>query len=244
VSGRTFLAARWSYLALVTYEVDPALVRAYAHPACEPESRDGRALVSLVGFLFEDCRVLGIHWPGYTRFPEVNLRFYVRHRQERGVGFVRELVPQRLVAFLARTLYNEPYADVPGLSGVVTEEDAAVRVRYAIPDSGRIHRLEVRAEPHASVPPEESLEQALKEQRWGFGRGRRGELIRYEVRHPPWEVFPVRDVVLDVDYGRLYGPDWACLDRERPLSVILARGSAVEVSPPRFERPATQRQSE
>lgn len=54
MSGRTFLTARWSYLALLTYGVDPALVRRYAHSACEPECRDGRALVSLVAFLFED----------------------------------------------------------------------------------------------------------------------------------------------------------------------------------------------
>jgi hypothetical protein len=211
MSGHPFLTARWSYLALVTYGVDPALVQRYAHPACEPERRDGRALVSFVAFLFEDCRVLGIRWPGSTRFPEVNLRFYVRHGGERGVGFVRELVPQRLVAFLARALYNEPYAAAPGLSGGVAEEDGGVCVRYAIPDGRRVHRLEVRAERNARVPPEGSLEHALKEQRWGFGRGRRGELIRYEVRHAAWEISPVRDV-------------------------ILARGSPVEVSRPTVER--------
>ena len=34
---------------------------------------------------------------------------YVRHDGDRGVCFIREYVPGRLVAKLARLIYNEPY---------------------------------------------------------------------------------------------------------------------------------------
>src|SRR5262249_58326885 len=78
-------------------------------PGLELDRRDGRAFASLVAFDFLDTRVLGVPWPGYRNFPEVNLRFYVRRGGERGVVFVREFVPARLVAWLARQIYNEPY---------------------------------------------------------------------------------------------------------------------------------------
>src|SRR3954469_20731239 len=105
-----FLTARWSNLCLLTYAVPPALLEPRLPPGLDLDLRDGQAFVSLVAFDFLDTRVLGVPWPGFRNFPEINLRFYARRGDERGVVFVREWVPQRLVAWLARTLYNEPYA--------------------------------------------------------------------------------------------------------------------------------------
>ena len=53
--------------------------------------------------------MLGIPLPFHRNFEEVNLRFYVRSVEKRGVVFVQELVPKRAVAFLANALYNEHY---------------------------------------------------------------------------------------------------------------------------------------
>ena len=50
-------------------------------------------------------------------FEEVNLRFYVRRKSadtwQRGVVFIRELVPRRVIALVARTFYGENYIAVP-----------------------------------------------------------------------------------------------------------------------------------
>src|SRR3954464_3011883 len=105
----SFLTARWSNLCLLTYAAPPALLEPRLPPGLALDLRDGQAFVSLVAFDFLDTRVLGVRWPGYRNFPEINLRFYVRHGADRGVVFIREFVPARLVAFLAKTLYGEPY---------------------------------------------------------------------------------------------------------------------------------------
>src|SRR5688572_22928209 len=78
----------------------------------------GRCLVSVVGFRFLDTRVLGVPVPGHRDFDEVNLRFYVRRAHDdgalrRGVTFVREIVPRRAIALVARATYNEPYCTLP-----------------------------------------------------------------------------------------------------------------------------------
>src|SRR3954471_19004784 len=115
----SFLTARWSNLCLLTYAVPPALLEPRLPRGLSLDLRDGQAFVSLVAFDFLDTRVLGVPWPGYRNFPEINLRFYVRHREERGVVFVREFVPRRLVAFLARAIYGEPYVAARMTSQIV-----------------------------------------------------------------------------------------------------------------------------
>ena len=46
----------------------------------------------------------------HSNFEEVNLRFYVRRQEgsevRRGVVFIREMVPRRAIAFVARTFYK------------------------------------------------------------------------------------------------------------------------------------------
>src|SRR3954466_2077062 len=103
-----FLTAEWRNLCLFTYALEPARLEPYLPPGCTLDTKDGRAFVSLVGFEFARTRVLGVSWPGYRAFPEINLRFYVRHGDTRGVSFIGEIVPKRFIAWLARSLYNEP----------------------------------------------------------------------------------------------------------------------------------------
>src|SRR5438034_10710429 len=104
---RPFLTAKWHNLFLATYAVPPALLEKRLPRGLSLDLRDGQAFVSLVAFEFLDTRVLGVGWPGFRNFGELNLRFYVRHGGERGVVFLREFVPQRFVAWVARGLCND-----------------------------------------------------------------------------------------------------------------------------------------
>ncbi|MEA5616059.1 DUF2071 domain-containing protein, partial [Nodularia spumigena] len=112
---RVFLTAEWRDLIIASYAVDPVLLEERLPPGLELDLFEGRAVCSLVGFRFLNTRVLGVMWPGYVNFPEINLRFYVREvggrgGEKRGVVFVRELVTSGFVASVARGLYNEPYS--------------------------------------------------------------------------------------------------------------------------------------
>ena len=122
-----FLTAEWRWLAMANYPVEPALLLPRVPPGLELDLFDGLALVSLVGFRFLRTRLLGVPIPFHRDFDEVNLRFYVRRRMEdgwrRGVVFVRELVPRRALAAVARLAYGEPYS--------------AVRMDHAIDAEGR-----------------------------------------------------------------------------------------------------------
>jgi uncharacterized protein len=103
-----FLRAEWRRLCLLTYAVDPACLWPHLPPGLELDLREGRAFVSLVAFDFLRTRVLGVGWPGYRDFPEINLRFYVRQGSRRGVAFIREYVPRRLIAWTAAPSTTSP----------------------------------------------------------------------------------------------------------------------------------------
>jgi uncharacterized protein YqjF (DUF2071 family) len=78
---------------------------------------DGKYLVSIVGLQFRDIRVLGVPVPFYRSYPQVNLRFYVRRRAEGqwypGVVFIKQIVPRKLVALVARRAYQEKFIATP-----------------------------------------------------------------------------------------------------------------------------------
>jgi uncharacterized protein len=235
----SFLTARWTNVLLATFVVPPDLLSPRLPPGLELDLRDGHAFASLVCFDFLDTRVLGIPWPGFRNFSEVNLRFYVRHGDERGVVFVREFVPQRLVAWMARTLYNEPYLATTMSSSVVDEPDR-IRVEHRLTFAGRTHTMSVVGGKPAYVPGPASAETFFKEHHWGYGETRRARTLRYHVWHPVWAVYPVRDVHIDLDWNTVYGPEWAALQGATPVSTVLAVGSSIAVYPrgklPIFER--------
>ena len=70
-----FLTARWSNLVLLNYAVPDSVLLPYLPRGIELDRRDGQAFASLVAFDFLDTRVLGVAWPGFRSFAEMNLRF-------------------------------------------------------------------------------------------------------------------------------------------------------------------------
>lgn len=225
-----FLTARWQRLLNLTYAVDPTLLEPHVPSGVTLDVQDGRAFASLVAFDFLDTKVFGIPWPGFRNFPELNLRFYVKDGEERGVVFIREYVPQRWVAFLARAFYSEPYAAAPMTSRFEEAEDE-VRYRLELELAGRRHAFEARAGAEVFTPASDSTEHYFKEHNWGWGTDRRGRTLKYRVEHPVWEVWPLREWSADADFGALYGPEWGFLAEAEPFSALLAVGSAVKVFP-------------
>src|SRR6185295_4061969 len=115
--GRTFLTAEWRYLAMLNYEIDPAVLSPLVPRGTELGRWNGKTFVSMVGFLFLNTRVMVLSIPFHCDFEEINLRCYVRHRAadgwRRGVVFVKEIVPRAAIAWTARWLYDENYVALP-----------------------------------------------------------------------------------------------------------------------------------
>lgn len=232
--SRTFLTARWRQLAMLNYVVDPGLLAARVPRGTELDFWQGRTYLSVVGFLFEDTRVLGLPIPFHRNFEEVNLRFYVRRPSadgwKRAVSFVKEIVPRAAIAWTARALYNEPYVAWPMSHRVEAATDGAARVEYGWRGAGADHRLAVTTEA-APAPLEPGSEaEFIAEHYWGYTAQRDGGTVEYEVRHPPWRAAAATTASLECDVARVYGPEFVAPLSGPPSSAFLAEGSAVSVS--------------
>src|SRR5437660_12067381 len=130
---RPFLTANWRYLAMLNFVVDPKIVAPLVPPGTELDFENGETFLSVVGFLFLDTRLLGLSIPLHRDFEEVNLRFYVRKKSadtwRRGVVFVREMVPRRAIALVARAFYGERYLALP-MKHDIEHFDLKLNVEY------------------------------------------------------------------------------------------------------------------
>jgi uncharacterized protein len=222
---------------MLNFEVSPALLEPLVPGGVEIDRWRGRLFVSVVGFLFRDTRVLGVPVPWHRSFEEVNLRFYVRRHAgndvRRGVVFVRELVPKRAIALVARMLYNEPYRAVPmrhriesRAAGDVVEREFAWRVD----DSWARVFATTSGSPRALEP--DSEEEFITEHYWGYTRQRDGGTIEYRVDHPRWNVWTATDARLEGHVASIYGEAFAAALTGAPASAFVADGSAVTVYAP------------
>jgi hypothetical protein len=221
---------------MLNYEIDPALLRPLV-PACtELDPWDGRHFVSLVGFRFLDTRVLGLAIPFHRNFDEVNLRFYVRRRGRegwrRGVVFIKEVVPKRAIAAVARWLYNENYVACPMDSEIRLPDPSrgtpgSVQYRWATP--GRWNRLRAEFTGTPALPAPGSEEEFITEHYWGYVAQRDGSTLEYRVQHPPWRVWRATAAELDCDVQGFYGAAFGAALSVPPSSAFVAEGSPVAV---------------
>jgi uncharacterized protein YqjF (DUF2071 family) len=233
---RPFLTAEWRFLAMLQYEVEPDVLRPFVPRGTELDLWQGRALVSVVGFRFLNTRVLGATIPFHRHFDEVNLRFYVRRRGpeewRRAVVFIREIVPRRAIAVVARLWYNEPYIALP-MRHVIAMDGASQgqsgHVRYEWLHDGRWARLAMGSKGVPATPMPGSEAAFVTEHYWGYTAQRDGGALEYQVTHVPWRVWHARQASLDCDVMRLYGARFAPFLSAPPCSAFLAEGSAVAV---------------
>lgn len=240
---RPFLTAEWRDLIMLTWKIDAGLIRSRLPRGTELDTWKGDALISVVAFDFRNTRVRGIAIPFHTRFPEVNLRFYVRRKMpggkwQRGVSFVKEMVPHAMIATVARRLYNEPYVSLPMRQIAVPEEplsqdigDATRSLVYEWKRDGEWERVLALQTSAPRAMRSDSIEEFISDQAWGYTRREDHSTQEYRVSHPRWRITPVTDCYIEADITSLYGITFAEALSAPPLSTFVAEGSAVSVFP-------------
>lgn len=231
---KPFLTARWENLLLLNYRCPSELLDPFVPRGTELDLWRGASLISLVGFSFLGTRIAGVPLPGHGSFEEVNLRLYVRRiRPEglrRGVVFVRELVPRRLVAAAARFFYNEPYVRVPMSRNGHLDETQGGSVTYSWVHDGARHSLSGRVAGPPSPPEQDSEAEFITEHYWGYNRQRDGSTLEYRVEHPTWSVWHCSEAhYAGSSTSSPYGDDLAAILEAEPVSAFVAKGSAVRI---------------
>jgi uncharacterized protein len=216
---------------MLNFVVDPKIVAPLLPPGTEIDFENGETFLSVVGFLFLDTRLLGLPVPLHRDFEEVNLRFYVRKKSadtwRRGVVFVRELVPRRAIALVARTFYGENYVALP-MKHEIEHVDLKVNVEYSWRRGRKWESLKMSARGEAQSISAGSHAEFITEHYWGYTRVRAG-CSEYRVEHPRWKIWNADTFALSAEIAALYGDQFVESLTAAPRSAFIAEGSPIEV---------------
>ncbi len=227
-----FLTAYWKNLVFINYEVDAAILKSYLPQGVEPDFYQGKCLVSLVGFMFLNTKLRGIGFPFHRNFEEFNLRFYVRcyegNEYKRGVVFVKEIVPRRMITFVAKQLYGEKYYYHP-MKNRLIENKSHLDITYSFLFNKEWNDIQVLADKKKQPLITGTEEEFITEHYWGYTKLINGTTSEYQVHHPRWNLHLVDDYHVNINTKSLYGEQWHEYLSAKPVSQFMADGSPVTV---------------
>jgi len=228
---RTFLDAQWRKLVMINYAINPEILKPYIPFNTELDIWKGTCYVSLIGFMFVDTKMLRLRIPYHINFEEINLRFYVKHKHtngdKRGVVFIKEIVPRPTLTLVANLLYKENYETLKTTHSWKEEGDT-LTVQYGW-KKGEWNTITVEADKTPIDIAPNSEEEFITEHFWGYTKINNNVTSEYEVVHPRWQIYPVKSYDIKVDFNNVYGPAFAFLQEQTPVSVYLAEGSEILV---------------
>ncbi len=186
----------WRHVSFLHWRYDPDVIQAMLPPELTVDVVDGTAWVGLTPFLVEGFRVPGLPAiPGISRFPETNLRTYVRdHKGGDGLWFFSLDVESLATVVAARLGLGVPY--VPARMRV----EANGTVLY---ESRRLAGEGEGAYNHIRLHPGPALGEGLSERdalligRWRAYARPADRLVQIPVEHQPWPVHGA--TLLDLD---------------------------------------------
>ena len=229
---KTFLKARWENLIMANYSIDAEILMPFLPKGVELDLYDGKAYVSLVGFIFKRSRIFNIPIPLMGTFEEINLRFYVRRKvgdtYRRGVVFINETVPYKPVAWLANKLYKEHYITIPTKHQIVFD-NSIKSIQYEWKVGASWNHIKVNATLDSREMDRGSLEEFIFEHYYGYTKISENVSQEYKINHPRWMVNDIIEKSIKCDFSSMYGHSFSHLSNKEPDSVIIAEGSDISV---------------
>jgi uncharacterized protein YqjF (DUF2071 family) len=215
---------RWRNISFIHWPCEPDVVARQLAPGLEPDVFDGAAWIGLTPFSTTCELFAAIPVPGPRRFPETNVRTYVRARNgDDGLWFFSLDVVNAANTVLGRAL-NLPYFTAQQMTVSPGE-----LVRYQGRRSDDVaYDLRVRPGPPVDAGPFETFLTG----RWSGFLSFGPLLLRVDVEHEPW---PLHSASLDsVDESLVSAAGIQCAEAE-PV-VHYARGVDTRLSYPRVVR--------
>ena len=227
-----FLKANWENIIMVNYEIDPEILRPFLPKGVTIDLFEGKAYISLVGFMFKKTKIFNIPIPRFGTFEEINLRFYVKreegHFVKRGVVFINETIPYPLVAWVANWLYKEHYSVVP-TKHLFSKSESTQQLQFEWLANKKWNSIFVETETQLKEMEPNSFEEFIYQHYYGFTKVSENATEEYRLQHPRWKVYPVTKYAINCDFSAMYGKEFSIINHTQPKAVFVADGSAVKI---------------
>jgi uncharacterized protein len=228
--GAWVMAQRWHDLLFAHWPVPVAALRPLVPPSLEVETFDGSAWLGVVPFWMSRVRARFLPpVPGLSRFPELNVRTYVRAEGKSGVWFFSLDATNPVAVAAGCRMFHLPYfrahIRVRGTNAVQYESR---RTHRGAPPAELRARYRPIGEPFRAAPG--TLVQLLTERYCLYAVDARARLFRCEIHHAPW---PLQPADAEIDGRSMAAAAGIRLPDTRPL-VHFARRQDVVVWRPRL----------
>jgi len=238
--GRWAMTQRWNDLLFAHWPIAAAKLEAMLPEWLEADTYQGSAWLGAVPFWLDRIKIRGVPAiPGLRRFPDLNLRTYVRDRMTGSPGFYCFSVDSSslLAVAMARAAYHLPYRLAEMRLDPRSEREFAFysRRRFARPDvifKARYRGLGPTRKTVEIQPG--TFEYFFAERPCIFSTNRAGQPIRANLHHVPW---PLEDAEAEIERNDLASAVGIELPDQEPV-LHYSRRLAVYVWPAELLRPA------
>ena len=188
---RWVMAQTWQRLLFAHYPVATDSIRPMIPSLLEIDTYDGEAWISIVPFMMNHVHLRRLpSFPTTGKFPELNVRTYVKYRDKAGVWFFSLDAASFLAVWTARLTFNLPY-----FHATMSLDQSGDTLRYK---SVRKHPGATSAIFDASYRPTapvqdyapDSLDRWLSERYVLYSGNRQGKLFIGHINHLQWQLQP------------------------------------------------------
>ena len=176
-SSNWVIAQRWSHVLFLSYSVSADVLQQRLPKSLEVDTWDGKGWLSIVPFHMSGIRFRGLPSVPWTDLWELNLRTYVRWRDQPGILFFTLDTDSRLGQWIATRFFHLPYR-VWKMSGRVMDGSYQFEAEQSFKLSVEIGQTVESAAFDHWITDRYSL----------FTCSRRGQLYRGDVEHQPWRL--------------------------------------------------------
>lgn len=226
-----FMKGEWRDLIITTYECPINMLEAYIPNDVELDLWDGKALLSMVAFTFNNAKMFGIKAFFHQYFGEINFRCYVKSKKDntKGVVFIKELAAKRIMAFIANKIYNEPFYYFP-ISRCKNKDsnNKMTTIAYNFEIDGVKEEVYVSKTKKYRFAIKDSLENFVVDRYYAFVKRKTFGSRIYTIKHQPWKLIPMKEFFISPKIHQMMPPVFANY-LSNPLSVYLVDGSKIEV---------------
>lgn len=203
----------WHDLLFMHWPVAPADVRPLVPPLLDLDLYSGQAYVAVAPFWMSGIRGRFLPpMPALSRFPELNVRTYVRYREIPGVYFFSLDAGSRPAVWGARATYGLPYFHA---QMAVTQVGGNYEYKSRRLEDPRPAEFRGRYRPLSASERRQpgSLEHFLTE-RYCLYTVRKERVMRVHIHHVPW---PLQDADAEVELNTMAAAAGIALPPVKPL---------------------------
>ena len=214
------MTQRWRDLLFAHWPIPPEALASLIPSGLEIDTFDRSAWIGVVPFWMDRVQMRGMpRIPGASRFPELNLRTYVRERNTNRAGiyfFCLEAASPLAVA-VARTAFHLPYHWARMSIRQRSEREftyQSERILSRRPVRFRAHYRGLGQMRQLGSSRPGTIEHFLTERYCLYTTNRRGELLQGDIHHEPWPLELAEAEIEINDLPATYGiqlPDTAPL---------------------------------